>query len=549
MKFWNSTKWTPLCYFLPAGVLAGLTAVSLHGYTEPVFTVEQMDTNVASAAQTTASDAEKSGKSTTVTTKAAPSVKPLSETSNGYRDGTYTGTGTGFSGPITVQVLIEGGKIKDITILSTTDDSPYIENASTLLKTILATQSTNVDTISGATYSSVGLISAVRDALQKAGGSSDSDTALPILLAQSSSASSEVPSVSAVSEPSAYRDGVYTGNGSGFAGVITVQVTVSGGQIADIIVLNTSDDSPYIDNAMTLLHVMIANNSTNVDTVSGATFSSVGLIEAVRNALANAGVTDENSSNSTPASSAVASEIPKGRFPYPDGVYYGSAEGYRGETTVAVSLKDATIDNIMVLETEDDMAFFKKAEGLLQTILQQQTTEIDTVSGATYSSEGILGAVEDALEQAKQAASGVETTTTVVTTSSTTTTETETVTETTEPLPSIYIAGEYIGTAICYPDEYEDFYPYTLTVTVCIEDDQIVSIKDAEGFGLDYDTLNDVYIQRAMDGTKKFPGIAVQILTEQTTEGIDAVSGATCSSDALLTAVKDALQQALRGEG
>lgn len=71
MRFWNSTKWTPLCYFLPAGVLAGLTAVSLHGYTEPVFTVEQMDTNVASAAQTTASDAEKSGKSTTVTTKAA----------------------------------------------------------------------------------------------------------------------------------------------------------------------------------------------------------------------------------------------------------------------------------------------------------------------------------------------------------------------------------------------------------------------------------------------------------------------------------------------
>ena len=170
------------------------------------------------------------------------------------------------------------------------------------------------------------------------------------------------------------------------------------------------------------------------------------------------------------------------------------------------------------------------------------------MSGATYSSEGILGAVEDALEQAKQAASGVETTTTVVTTLSTTTTETETVTETTEPLPSIYIAGEYIGTAICYPDAYEDFYPYTLTVTVCIEDDQIVSIKDAEGFGLDYDTLNDVYIQRAMDGTKKFPGIAVQILTEQTTEGIDAVSGATCSSDALLTAVQDALQQALRGE-
>lgn len=212
-------------------------------------------------------------------------------------------------------------------------------------------------------------------------------------------------------------------------------------------------------------------------------------------------------------------------------------------------IEGGKIKDITILSTTDDSPYIENASALLKTILATQSTNVDTISGATYSSEGILGAVEDALEQAKQAASGVETTTTVVTTLSTTTTETETVTETTEPLPSIYIAGEYIGTAICYPDEYEDFYPYTLTVTVCIEDDQIVSIKDAEGFGLDYDTLNDVYIQRAMDGTKKFPGIAVQILTEQTTEGIDAVSGATCSSDALLTAVQDALQQALRGEG
>lgn len=548
MRFWKSTKWTQLCYFLPAGVLAGLTAVSLHGYTEPVFTVRRIDTDAVSDAQTTEVDTEKTKTSTTVTTKAAPSVIPLSEISDGYQDGTYTGTGMGFSGSITVQVVIADGKIKDITILSTTDDSPYIENASTLLKTIIATQSTNVDTISGATYSSVGLISAVRDALQKAGGSRDADTALPTLAAQSSNVSSDVPSISIVSEPSAYQDGIYTGTGSGFAGAITVQVTVSDGQIADIIVLNTSDDSPYIDNAMTLLYTMVSNNSTNVDTVSGATFSSVGLIEAVRNALANAEVTDENVSNSTHVSSTVTSEIPKGRFPYPDGVYYGSAESYRGKMTVAVSLKEATIDNIMVLETEDDMAFFKKAEGLLETILQQQTTEIDVVSGATYSSEGILGAVEDALEQAKLAAVGAEITTTMTTILSTTTTETETVTETTEQHPFVYTDGEYIGTAICYPDEYEDFYPYTLTVKVNIENDRIVSITDAEGLGSDYDTLNDLYIQRAMDGTKKIPGIAVQILTGQTTEGIDAVSGATCSSAALLTAVQDALQQALRRE-
>ena len=97
--------------------------------------------------------------------------------------------------------------------------------------------------------------------------------------------------------------------------------------------------------------------------VSGATFSSVGLIEAVRNALANAGAdSGNNSEETTPV------EVPKGRFPYPDGVYLGSGEGYRGETTVAVSLKDGTIDNIMVMNTEDDTAYFKRAESLLKQV-------------------------------------------------------------------------------------------------------------------------------------------------------------------------------------
>ena len=84
--------------------------------------------------------------------------------------------------------------------------------------------------VSGATYSSVGLISAVRDALQKAGGSSASDSALPVLAASESQnkTSENAPAVEAVAEPAAYRDGVYTGTGTGFGGQMTVQVTVSG---------------------------------------------------------------------------------------------------------------------------------------------------------------------------------------------------------------------------------------------------------------------------------------------------------------------------------
>lgn len=563
MKKWeNPKKILPVLGFLPTAVLAVCIAVSLGDYTAPVLSLDAAGSETGTQTGTLTTEKRKERKTAAVTTKApAPAVTPVSESST-YRDGTYTGTGTGFSGPITVQVVIEGGKIKDITVVSSTDDSPYLQNASALLKQIVALQSTNVDTVSGATYSSVGLISAVRDALQKAGGSSASDSALPVLAASESQnkTGENAPAVEAIAEPAAYRDGVYTGTGTGFGGQMTVQVTVSGGKITDIQVLSSKDDSPYLQNACALLQNIIASQSTNVDAVSGATYSSAGLIEAVRNALANA-ATGEVPAETTPVPTAKteppATTVPAvpqetGKFPYPDGVYTGSGEGYGGTTKIELTLKNGTIQKIHVVSNEDDEAFFKRAETLISLVIQRQSTDVDAVSGATFSSEGILEAIQEALEAAKQAAQPATTTTTAVTTAPpettttpvTGTTNTET---TTEPVPAIYENGTYEGTADCYPDADEDFAEYVLSLKVQIENDQIVSISNVNGSGAEYDKLNDRYISRAADGTKKIAGTIAQILEKQQTDSIDAVSGATCSSDAIVRAVENALEQARKG--
>lgn len=563
MKKWeNPKKILPVLGFLPTAVLAVCIAVSLGDYTAPVLSLDAAGSETGTQTGTLTTEKRKERKTAPVTTKApAPAVTPVSE-SGTYRDGTYTGTGTGFSGPITVQVVIEGGKIKDITVVSSTDDSPYLQNASALLKQIVALQSTNVDTVSGATYSSVGLISAVRDALQKAGGSSASDSALPVLAASESQnkTSENAPAVEAIAEPAAYRDGVYTGTGTGFGGQMTVQVTVSGGKIADIHVLSSKDDSPYLQNACALLQNIIASQSTNVDAVSGATYSSAGLIEAVRNALANA-ATGEVPVETTPVPAAKteppATTVPAvpqetGKFPYPDGVYTGSGEGYGGTTKIELTLKNGTIQKIHVVSNENDEAFFKRAETLISLVIQRQSTDVDAVSGATFSSEGILEAIQEALEAAKRAAQPATTTTTAVTTAPpettttpvTGTTNTET---TTEPVPTIYENGTYEGTADCYPDADGDFAEYVLSLKVQIENDQIVSISNVNGSGAEYDKLNDRYISRAADGTKKIAGTIAQILEKQQTDSIDAVSGATCSSDAIVRAVENALEQARKG--
>ena len=88
---------------------------------------------------------------------------------SGYRDGTYEGSAFGFGDVIRVSVTIQNGKMTDIAVLDASgEDKPYYKQALPLLDEMLAVQSAEVDTVSGATLTAEGLIGAVEDALGKA---------------------------------------------------------------------------------------------------------------------------------------------------------------------------------------------------------------------------------------------------------------------------------------------------------------------------------------------------------------------------------------------
>ena len=88
------------------------------------------------------------------------------QSNGGFTDGTYTGTGTGFRGDTQVSVTVSGGKITDITITSYQDDYQFFSRAEqSVISDIISTQSTDVDAVSGATFSSRGIIEAVANAL------------------------------------------------------------------------------------------------------------------------------------------------------------------------------------------------------------------------------------------------------------------------------------------------------------------------------------------------------------------------------------------------
>lgn len=86
-----------------------------------------------------------------------------------FADGSYEGVGVGFGGDIKVEVVVSEGKISEVKILEApSEDAAYLEMARELTETIVKKQSTEVDTVSGATFSSRGILEAAEAALDKA---------------------------------------------------------------------------------------------------------------------------------------------------------------------------------------------------------------------------------------------------------------------------------------------------------------------------------------------------------------------------------------------
>ena len=81
----------------------------------------------------------------------------------------YDGEADGFGGTIAVEVTVEGGQITDLAIISADgEDSAYLSNAEAIIPKIIEAQSVDVDTISGATFSSTGIRNAAKEAIEKA---------------------------------------------------------------------------------------------------------------------------------------------------------------------------------------------------------------------------------------------------------------------------------------------------------------------------------------------------------------------------------------------
>lgn len=555
---------------IPAVCLAVLMVTVLTGYKTPQAkkyeaseTEDISQIKEALAKESTAATAETTKKNTTKKgKKGAIDVK----------DGTYKGSANGYGGKVTVNVTVSKKTMTAIDVVSAPGETDsFFQRAKGVIDEMLTAQSTDVDVVSGATYSSNGIIGAVKNALF--GTESNNATAAA---ANAGNAGGSAPSVSKVSESGTWKDGIYTGSGKGFGGTISVKVTVEDGKISAIDVTSASGETAsYFSKAKGIIPKMISGQTTNVDAASGATYSSNGIITAVRNALSKAETgksstkkkKKKNKKNKKKNSGSNNNNIAAPAEGYEDGTYTGSAacsgEQFKEYSVTAnVTIKNGKISAVEISSTAKGTnlkQFMSRDEvkNLPSLIVSKNgTSGVDAVSGATYSSHAIFNAVNDALSKAKKNSSSTEKkeetttekkeetttekkeeTTTEKKEETTTEKKEETTTEkkeeTTENLDEgkNYKNGTYKVSVSCEPDEDEDFDPYTISMDITIKKDKITEISNITA---NTNSTNKAYTNDA----KK--GMVSKIVANGNADGVNTVSGATCSSKA----IKDACQKA-----
>lgn len=86
---------------------------------------------------------------------------------------------------------------------------------------------------------------------------------------------------------------------------------------------------------------------------------------------------------------------------YENGTFEGEGSGYGGSIVVSVTVEYDVITDVHVVSHDtEDQAYFEQAEPLVDKVVSGQTTDVDIVAGASFSSRGILEGIENALDKA-----------------------------------------------------------------------------------------------------------------------------------------------------
>jgi polyferredoxin len=162
---------------------------------------------------------------------------------------------------------------------------------------------------------------------------------------------------------------------------VTITTTIGVYSLTNAIVNRTENSN--INNTSSTTESLSTNTSKSTSTQNSSSST---------NTNSNASNTTNNTTSTTSSTTAK----------YKDGTYTGTGQGYRPNLTVSVTIKNDKITNIEITSNNETPSFLQRVKNVVPNeIISAQSTKVNTVSGATRSSNGIISAVEAALSKAK----------------------------------------------------------------------------------------------------------------------------------------------------
>ena len=250
-----------------------------------------------------------------------------------------------------------------------------------------------MDTVSGATYSSTGILNAVKLALEKAAVAPAEKTA-PEQTASEETAEETAPSEAA--EP-----------GETPVTAPTVEVVQPEEKSAVPVWLKEvwqqlfPADAPASSEPEPASSEEVLLRAVNLLLILGVLwqYQQVALIRAAAVSQRKQEIAEVEAYNASVLQAQSAAQAEQSG--YRDGIYEGSAYGFGDVIRVSVTIQNGKMTDIAVLDASgEDKPYYKQALPLLDEMLAVQSAEVDTVSGATLTAEGLIGAVENALGKA-----------------------------------------------------------------------------------------------------------------------------------------------------
>ncbi len=299
----------------------------------------------------------------------------LAEAGIGGSGDAYIGVGEGYGGDVEVEVILEGNTIVAVNVLSQNETGNIGDVAiDEMITKIVDRQSTDVDVETGATVSSNALIAAVNNALEEAG----------VALGEGGDAPS----------PEYDSEGILA-IAPGYGGDIVLDVIMDGDEITEIHVLDENETGNIGDVAIDAMIVKIIEaQSTDVDVETGATVSSEAVLKAVAEATG-----EEVSEADVPEDPSAAYDPDSYE---PEGVFL-SGKGFqdRYDIYLDVIFDGNEIVEIRIIDHNETKGFGDGALRVVtERIINQQTTEVDVQTGATWTSNTTMELVQEAVEEA-----------------------------------------------------------------------------------------------------------------------------------------------------